>query len=377
MKVLILSCNTGQGHNTAGRAIEAELKARGIESELRDALAFDSVFVSKAVSQIHAKAAIHVPKLYGVGVKTAKVMDHMSKKRSACYLANISYAKKLYRYIMENGYDTVLIPHVFPSETMTRLRRHAAPGIERVRTYFVATDYTYPPFLQETRLDTYFIPHEELRAVFEKAGVPREKTVVSGIPVAAQFSEHMTKSEARKKLGLPKDKKLVLVMTGSMGYGDTEELTEALLRELPEDTLVFVFGGNNRKLKENLKMRFSLDERLTVLDFTKEVGLYMAAGDILFTKPGGLSTTEAAVRGIPILHTKPIPGWEEDNIRFFRERGMSDHGESAEALVTKALFLLGNPHRCEQMVEKQRRTISRTAARDIVDRLVADSLNAL
>lgn len=373
MKVLILSCNTGQGHNTAGRAVETELLSRGIECELRDALAFDSVFVSKAVSQIHAKAAVHVPKLYGVGVKTAKLMDQLTEKHSACYVANISYAKKLYRYIIDNGYDTVLIPHVFPSEAMTRLRRHGAPGIENIRTYFVATDYSYPPFLHETELDTYFIPHEELRCEFEQAGVPHDKIEVSGIPVDARFSSPMSKKEARETLSLPQNQKLLLVMTGSMGYGDTEALTDRLLCALPEDTMVLVMGGNNKKLKERLRMSHALDERLRVLDFTKEVALYMAASDILFTKPGGLSSTEAAVRGIPFLHTKPIPGWEEDNIRFFTERGMSDYGETPESLVTKALFLLGNPHRCEEMVENQKKIIAKDAAKRIVDRLEADA----
>ncbi len=373
LKVLILSCNTGQGHNTAGRAVEAELLSRGIECELRDALAFDSVLISNAVSQIHAKAAVHVPKLYGVGVKTARLMDQLTEKHSACYVANISYAKKLYHYIMENGYDTVLIPHVFPSEAMTRLRRHHAPGIENIRTYFLATDYSYPPFLHETELDTYFIPHEELRTAFEKAGVPRDKTEVMGIPVGAAFSERISKEQARMRLGLPMDKRIILIMTGSMGYGNTEALTDRLLRELPEDIHVLVMGGNNRRLKENLRMAHALDERLTVLDFTREVALYMAASDLLFTKPGGLSSTEAAVRGIPFLHTKPIPGWEEDNIRFFREHGMSDYGENTDALVTKALFLLANPHRCAEMVENQKKTVIRDAAARIVDRLASDA----
>lgn len=370
MKALILSCNTGQGHNTASRAIVEELKARGIACEMQDALAFASQFVSDTVCGIYNKAAIHIPKVLGAGISTAKITHKVFKKNSPCYVANLPYAPKLRRYIEENGFDTVIMPHVFPSEALTHITRHMSSELG-LKTCFVATDYSYPPFLSETELDTYFIPHEDLRASFEAAGVPREKTAVSGIPVAADFHAPLSKTEARERLGLPQNEKILLVMTGSMGYGNTEELTDKLLERIPENTLVYVMGGNNEKMKAAIRAAHGGDGRLVVLDFTREVSLYLAAADLLFSKPGGLSSTEAAVRGIPLLHTKPIPGWEEDNIRFFREHGMSDFGENAEALVTKALFLLANPHRCEEMVENQRKNINPFAARDIVDYLLA------
>ena len=368
-KVLILSCNTGQGHNTASRAILEELTARGIECEMRDTLAFASRFVSKTVCGIYNKAAVRIPKALGAGISAAKMTDKMFKKRSPCYVANIPYAAKLRRYIEENGFDTVIMPHVFPSEAVTRSRRHV-PRAHLVHASFVGTDYTYPPFLKDTDLDAYFIPHEELRSLFVEAGIPNEKIVVTGIPVAAAFHAPITKAEAREVLGLPMDKKLFLVMTGSMGYGDTEILTKTLLRRLPEKSHVIVMGGNNEKMKAAIRAAHEGDERLTVLDFTDKVSWYLAACDLLFTKPGGLSSTEAAVRGIPMLHTKPIPGWEQDNIAFFRAHGMADCGEDADALVTKALFLLANPHRCEEMVENQRKHMNPTAAKAIVDYLL-------
>ncbi len=371
MKALILSCNTGQGHNTASRAIMEELTARGIACEMQDALAFASKFVSDTVCNIYNKAAIHIPRVLGAGISTAKVTDKMFKKHSPCYVANMPYASKLGRYIEENGFDTIIMPHVFPSEALTRLERRMSRELN-VKTCFVATDYSYPPFLGETELDTYFIPHEDLRERFEEAGVPKDKIVVTGIPVAAAFHTPTTKEEARETLGLPMDKKILLVMTGSMGYGDTEELTAELLKKISENTLVYVMGGNNEKMKKAIREAHKGDERLTVLDFTDKVSLYLSASDLLFTKPGGLSSTEAAVRGIPVLHTKPIPGWEEDNIRFFHAHGMSDHGESTEALVTKALFLLANPHKCEDMVKNQKREINPTAAKAIVDFLLGD-----
>lgn len=372
MKVLILSCNTGQGHNTAGKAVRAELERLGIECEMLDALSFESQLASRMVSDIHSKGALHLPRVYGFGVSTAKRLDKISRRRSICYVANTTYASALYDYIVENGYDTVVAPHVFPSEAITRIRRKHDV---KLRTYFIATDYAYPPFLSDTELDTYFIPHESLAHEFTDAGIPAEKLIATGIPVASAFAQKAEKTEARHRLGLPEEGNILLVMTGSMGYGNTEKLVAELLRRIPEGTSVAVMGGNNEKMKERLRRRHKNDPRLFVIDFTTEVSLYMDASDILFTKPGGLSSTEAAVKGIPTVHTKPIPGWEENNIEFFRLHGLSLSGVATEDLVTHALYLLGNPWAREAMVDAQNKTVNKFAARDICRRILEDAEN--
>ena len=366
MKVLILSCNTGQGHNSAGRALIEELAARGIQADMRDALAFESEFTSKMICTIHAKCSLHAPRLLGAGIQVAKLMDAVKMDRSPCYLANMPYAGSLYDFITEGGYDTIVAAHVFPAETVTRiLRKH--PEASRLRTYFIGTDYAYPPFLHDTRLDQYFIPHPDLVDSFAKAGVPKAKLFPTGIPVAKAFSDKVDKQEARAKLGLPAEGNIILVMTGSMGFGNTEALVANLLGRIPKNTHVLVMGGNNTRMKERLRTKYAQEPRLCVLDFTKEVSLYMDASDLLFTKPGGLSSTEAAAKGIPFLHTDPIPGWEEDNVKFFHAHGLSEYGKDPEELAIKALYLLANPWRCEAMVAAQRQQINANAARDICD----------
>ena len=371
MKVLILSCNTGQGHNTAGKAVLAELESRGIACEMLDALSFESKLTSKMVCDIHIQSVLHIPRLFGLGVSTAKKLDKISGKHSVCYVANTAYASALYEYITKNGYDTIVAPHVFPSEALTRIRRKYHDT--NFRAYFIATDYTYPPFLGETDLDAYFIPHESLAHLFTEAGIPEEKLAVSGIPVANAFIERCDKPEARQKLGLPCEGNILLVMTGSMGFGSTETLVAELLARIPEHTSVVVMGGSNHKMKERLRAKYQNNPRLFVIDYTTEVSLYMDASDILFTKPGGLSSTEAAVKGIPTIHTKPVPGWEEENVAFFRDHGLSLSGKTMDDLVTEALYLLANPWVRESMVAAQNDTINKYAARDICRRLLEDA----
>ena len=370
MKVLILSCNTGQGHNTAGKAIQTEFHRLGVECEMMDALSFGPAPASRIISGIHSKGAMHLPAIYGFGVSTAKRLDKISRKHSVCYVANTTYATALYEYITKNGFDVIVNPHVFPSEAITRIRRKHDPTF---RTYFIATDYCYPPFLSDTDLDVYFIPHSSLSYQFVEAGLNEASLAPCGIPVAETFTTNADRTEARRALGLPEAGNALLVMTGSMGYGNTEDLVEELLKRIPTDTWVMVMGGNNEKLKGTLRRKYKGDQRLFVIDYTTEVSLYMDAANVLFTKPGGLSSTEAAVKGIPTIHTRPIPGWEEENIAFFGKTGMSLYGANHEDLVTHALYLLANPWACEEMVAAQRKTVNRFAARDICRYILDDA----
>ena len=369
MKVLILSCNTGQGHNSSGKAIMAEFEKYNVECRLLDTLAFSSETASNVVTKIHTSCVMHAPKLFAVGFKTAELIDEKALKYSPCYVANATYAEELYKYITENGFDTIIMPHVFPAETLTRIKRKYAPDI---KTYFVATDYTYPIFLKDTELDRYFIAHNDLADEYEKNGIPKDKLTATGIPISQNFATKADKIEAKKELGLDCDKTHILVMTGSLGYGNTVSLVTSLMNKLPDNTHLVVMGGSNEKMKKELRMRFSADSRLTVLDFTTKVSLYMDACDILLTKPGGLSSTEAAVKEIPTIFTKPIPGWEENNIEFFKSHNIALAGESDEELVTQVLYLLSNPWKCEEMSAKQRQHINKYSAKDICEFILQD-----
>lgn len=370
MKVLILSCNTGQGHNASGNAIMAEFEKKGIECQLLDTLAFSSETASSVVTKIHTSCVMHAPKLFAVGFKTAELIDEKSLKYSPCYVANATYADELYRYITENRFDTIIMPHVFPAEALTRIKRKYSPDL---KTYFVATDYTYPIFLRDTDLDRYFIAHDDLIDEFSRNGIPKNKLTATGIPISPKFAEKTEKSEAKRQLGLDADKTHILVMTGSLGFGNTVSLVASLLSRLPSNTNLVVMGGSNEKMKNELRSRFSDDKRLTVLDFTEKVSLYMDACDILLTKPGGLSSTEAAVKEIPTILTTPIPGWEENNIDFFTSHSIALVGDCDDDLVTQVLYLLSNPWKCERMRELQRQHINKHAAKSICDFILQDS----
>lgn len=363
MKVLILSTGTGEGHNSAGKAILEQFRKREIPCDMADVLAFASEKAADYGRKIYVWSTVKATRVFKGAYRAGRAITS-SRRKSPVYYANALYAEKLYHYIVDNGYDTVVMPHLFPAEALTyMLRKHERRP--NIRTYFVGTDYTCIPFTEETEVDYYFIAHEELLEEYVQKGIPREKLIPTGIPVSDRFQKLPERSAARQALGMADAGRCILIMTGSMGYGRIESLVEALVRRMEARDSVYILGGSNEKMKARLREAYQGDERIRVLDYTDRTAEYLAASDILFTKPGGLTSTEAAVAGIPLAHTRPIPGCEDCNQAFYNEHGISISAPSEEQLAEMAMELLAHPDACREMVQRQRQVINGDAAEDI------------
>lgn len=367
MKALILSCNTGGGHNAAARAVAEAFRAHGDEAVVLDYLKLAGENVSKTVGNVYVETVKIAPGLFGLVYKLGMMVSRLLR-RSPVYYVNGRMAKYIRAYLKEHPADVILMPHLYPAETITYMKRK---GMELPLTVAVMTDYTCIPFWEETECDYYMIPHESLAKECEKRGIPAEKLYVSGIPVASACASPIGKKEAREKLGLNPGKRYILMAGGSMGAGAMGKLLPMLLKRLKKQEHVIAICGSNHKLEEQLKEQYKGDSRVTVLGSVNNMPLYMKACDLIYTKPGGLTSTEAAVAGIPIVHTKPIPGCETKNRSFFKERGMSVTAYTPYGLVKKGLRLLREPGAAKEMTAAQSRGIGKESAEKIY-RFVVD-----
>lgn len=370
MKILILSCNTGQGHNSAGNAVKEALEAHGVTCDMLDALSFTRRrYTSRLVSGTYVKMVSVAPAVFG-GIYKAGDMISSPRFKSPVYFANALSAARLGFFIDAGGYDGVVMSHVFPAETLTRIKIRRRT---RVRTYAVATDYTCTPFWEETDPDYFFIPHEDLAEEFAAKGIPRSKLIPTGIPVASKYDVKMPRAEAREQLGLPADAKVFLIMTGSMGFGDISGIVWRLLQRTDgEFVRVLVMTGRSEKLRRRIEDDFDGDERVIPVPFTLQVPLYMDACDVLLTKPGGLTTTEAAVKRVPFVHTKPIPGCEAKNAQFFSSHGMSVYVKRFRDTADAAADLASDTDVCRRMTEMQERMMPHRAADAIAKFIISD-----
>lgn len=367
MRILLLSANTGEGHNSTAKAIMEVLHAQEIDCDLEDCLACLSPKFSNYIASWHVRLYKYGHRLMDAGYRAMERFADPEKGTPVYELLRMGTGS-LWELLMSREYDAVICVHPFSAMMMTHLRRELN---WKIPCYFVATDYTCSPTVEQCDMDGYFIPAKELTQEFVRAGLPAQRLIPSGIPVRQAFYTPAHRADAREKLDIPQDKVMVLLMGGSMGCGPMGRIVRELSGRLPADTVMAVICGSNEKLRESLGA-MDLDN-VNVVGFTDQVCTYMDAADLIVTKPGGLSTTEAANKHLPMVLINAVGGCENRNFDYFLASGFALGSTDAEEVVTQAVQLSTDGALRREMADALAAAFSQNSALAIVRRVVSDA----
>ncbi len=365
MEALILSCGTGGGHNAAGKAIEEELILRGHKAVMINPYNLAGDKLPKRVDGAYIKLATDAPNAFGLMYSLGQAVRRLPGS-SPIYWANGLMAQRMEEYLSAHNYDVVIMPHLFPAEILTFLKRR---GKRVPKMVFIATDYSCIPFTEETDCDYYVIPSSLLKEDFIRRGIPEDKLLPLGIPVSRSFTEDLTKAQAKTMLSLKADRNYILLSGGSMGAGGMHQTVQSIKDEIIKDPsyALIVICGSNSRLYEQLSEKYAHDSQIIPIKRTSRMAWYLKACSVFITKPGGLSSTEAAVSGVPLIHVSPIPGCESINLKFFTQNNMSlDGGRQNEQLI-KALSEIKNEQLINKMINSQKQIINGRSTQDICD----------
>ena len=366
MKVLILSCNTGEGHNSAARAVKEVFDKEGIYCEIKDSLAYLSKKASSFICNWHVRLYKRAPLLFGLGYKAAEYTDKY--ERSMIYEIMAKGAKKLRKDILEQGYDTVICTHPFSAMTLTKAVKKYKLSL---KSYFIATDYTCSPGVSASDLDYYIIPHESLKQDFIDHGIKEEKLFAGGIPVSMKLKSLKTSDISKEELGIDVNKKVLLVC-GSMGCGPMKLIARRVSQKIKEDEFFVIICGNNKSLYKKLRT-LEKEGQVRVLGYTKRLPDYMNAAHLLLTKPGGLSSSEAAANRLPMLLIDAVSGCETHNMRFWVDNNMALTCEK-DQFGDYVRLILDNPKKIEAIRKKLGEEFKESSAQKIYDFVTKESM---
>ncbi len=350
MKVLILSCSTGGGHNACANYILDELKRSNIDCEFKD---FYDV-VNKKLKNFSEKVYLSTLTGNGKVFKTVYKLGEVYSKtnlKSPVYSINKLHKKKLYDYIIKNNIDLVVTTHIFPALTLTALKK--------IPFLLVITDYTACPFMEETN-PNYFIIQKGIEKDFINKGINENKLYKSGIPVSSNFIK--TAKNIKYNLNI-ENEKTILIMLGSMGFGNINKIINNLLNI--DNTKIIIVTGSNKKLYNELKS--IKNNKLIVLGFVHNINDLIYSSDIVISKPGGLSSTEIASINKPLIHAFAIPGVETFNVNFFYNNKMSLKCDNEKEIVKTVIELLDNENLQKELVKNQNKLINKNSAKDLVE----------
>lgn len=355
MKVLILSCSTGGGHNSCARYIEEELKENNISCEFKNFYDIVNASGNRMTEKIYLSSLKGNGKTFKNIYKLGELYSK-SGVTSPVYLVNKMHAHRLYNYIKNNSFDLVITTHLFPSLTLTAIRKHYDKDIKFIS---ISTDYEPCPFIEET-MPNYLIMQRGQEERYIEKGCNKDILYNSGIPVSSRFV--FKAKDIRKTYGISSLDKVVLVMLGSMGFGKIYEIIDDVLKQ--NKCKIIVVCGSNKKLYNEL---VSMNrDNLIVFGFVNNINDLIYSSDIVMSKPGGLSSTEITCMRKPLIHIYPIPGIETYNTNFFESHGMSLKCNNREEILETVHELLNNKHMQEKMIKYQEKYINNHSASDLV-----------
>jgi processive 1,2-diacylglycerol beta-glucosyltransferase len=367
VKVLFLSNTAGQGHHSTANALQEVLTSRGVECRVIDTYAYLNPVLYETVARGYLMATAITPGAYGGFYRAAEKKDKSDSMYTPVNVANSVMAIKLKKYFeREFSPDVIVCTHVFSAEVVNVMK---ARGLLDVPVIGIITDYTIHPFWQDVSHIDYFVTASELLALQAvKKGIRKEQLLPFGIPISSKFSGHVEKLEARRQLGIDVDKQTVLLMSGSMGYGNISHVLSKI-DAIEADFQIIAVCGNNRHAKRKID-RMETQKKVFCYGFVSNVELMMDASDCIVTKPGGLTTSEALAKNLPIIMVNPIPGQEERNVEFMLNNGIAINATSTFPVDEAIYQLFLYPEKLKNMIENIKLVGKPNAASDLCDFII-------
>jgi processive 1,2-diacylglycerol beta-glucosyltransferase len=372
MRILIATITAGAGHLQAAAALEeAWLKAHPRDVVERiDLLTFFSPLHKKIYRDGYVKLIAHAPELWGMVF--SKMDDPKLVRRLARWKKTLgsNSARKFARFVKRFAPDAVLCTHYLPVELLGGLRQDwpAPPPL----TVSIVTDFEAHALWMDAHVDLYCVAAEETKARLVARGADAAQVLATGIPISAKFSSSIDAAAVRKQYGLRDDLPILLVLSGGFGMGPVAEILAGLDQiQRPFQTLVV--AGRNEELRRDLAAQ-DRKHPTHVLGFVTNMHELMAISDLLVTKPGGLTTSEAMAMGKPLFILNPIPGQEAANSDFLLERGAAAKVNSVDDLPFRLDQLLASKKLAA--MARAAKTLGRPSAAADVCQAVSERLAA-
>ncbi len=310
--VLIVSASTGTGHIRAGEALREALVTRDTELPVRhiDLLSLAPRWVRGTYGGGYELMASRAPWAW------EQVYRHtdgggQDRARWSGFAERLLF-REFRRLLLSEPWDVVVCTHFLPCQL--------AAGRSGVPPFALAiTDFTVHRYWVQPRVHRYFVATDAVASDLGRR-VPAARIDVTGIPVAPSFADSHSRREARTRLDFDPERRIAVVAGGGLGLGILG-MARSTLAGAPADVQVVVICGRNEVARERLSSMGLPSERLRVTGYISGIERYFAASDVVITKPGGLTTSEALAMGRPLVLTQPIPGQETGNTRALERAG--------------------------------------------------------
>lgn len=367
IRVLILTAPFGNGHLSVAKEIQRELETYPNVNVIQyDLYTEEYYYLTKFLRRYHLRQYKK-----GLSQWSYKYIYYNSGKLLKTRIGRLYERfgrKRLIRKIKEVQPDLIL--NTFPVNCSYYLKEAGIdlPVFTMITDYYANENWIHP------NLTCHFVASENVVDQLLNKGIAEQQVLLTGIPVREPFYQPKSKEEVeaiRKEHRIDPSHKVVLAVAGAKGVLPQFKLMAKRLSTLTDVTLLLVCG-NQKKLYRQLAKTFKDKPNVRVFPYVNDMDRLMAISDLMVTKPGGITITECAQMGLPLVLFKPIYGQELENARYFAKREAAVVVHRMDELVQAVQNILSDENRLAMMKKNIADIAQKDSAHRIVQRMLAE-----
>jgi processive 1,2-diacylglycerol beta-glucosyltransferase len=367
--VMILAARYGDGHIRAAKALALELLWRfpDIRVGLLDYYAFVSPRLDYTIRWAYLSSVQKAPWLWRWFYLSTQHIDPESTTQA---LLNRIGIQRFFEAVSPNPPKVIISTYPTAAGVVATLKRR---GRLHLHNFVVMTDYSVHSQWIHRGVDRYFVGCQDMVDEMRGRGIDPGMVEVTGIPVDGRFQMPVDRRRVLASMGLP-DQPTVLCMGGSyLSQSKFVRVLEELARIPWPHNLIIGAGREPARLRAAQEMARQAKHPTVALGYVDNVHELMAASDLMVSKAGGLTVTEALCRGLPVIVYRQIPGQEDANAEFLVRHGAGVIAHNPKGLSTLVSDLLRHPAQLKRMARQARDLGRPLAAQTVADR-VAEAL---
>lgn len=354
-KILIFTLSTGGGHNEAAANLKGEFEQYGYKVIINDVFQdFNKIAESVMINSFNVVTG-KLPKLYGM------IYDFGNREKVNKLFSESTikvFVEKMNEIIIKENPSLIISTHALLVNTLGRLKSDSDMGIPLLA---IVTDYDAHLNYVNQNVDAYIAAGDYTRRTLIERGISANKIYTYGLPIKKEFIKGDQTDNNTEIFQ-------ILLMAGSLGLKGMYKVLNELVN-LKGNYHIVAVCGHNKKLKKAIEKNFTdfIDSGLiTLYGFTNETPKIMGESDLLITKPGGFTITEAISETLPIMIPYYIPGQEKENLDYLLSEEVAIYVEDIEDINQSVENLMENPSIISKMQDKMRVLYNKRALEEIL-----------
>lgn len=345
-KIVFLYLNTGGGHIAPARALAGEIQKNWqgedetfLLNGFSDRMVFSRFFFENGYSMTSNYFEPGYVLFY-------RMTENPISIKFGNYLVSINGVNHLARFFRENGITKVVCMH----EVLILMARRAIDSVDpSIPLVTVVTDpfTAHGLWFYEKNMELVVFSDKLRHEAIDRYGFEPDRVHSFPFILSRAFERRYTRAEildARKRLGIPDGRKVILVAGGGEGLKSADRLVSCFAKR-KRDEIMIVVCGKNRLLRRHLARiveRHGADN-IVLFGFVPFMPDLLNIADCVITKGGASTVMEVLSVGKPVIFSTFIRGQELGNVLYTVCNGAGWLIRKPAAILDQAEKVLADP----------------------------------